>query len=181
MPSLTNDPPHLASVIWRLLVPIWITKRGRSATAMLIVELMDVIKRGRGLWRSAALVHLERMLRSRYGCFISRHATISPSCRFPHPVGIVIGEGAVVGERCVIYQHVTLGGRRIGDWQKGLYPTVGNDVVVFAGAALLGAISIGDGATIGANAVVLKDVPPGAAAVGVPARMIESPTESANA
>ena len=107
----------------------------------------------------------------RFGCYIHRKARIGSGLKLPHPVGIVIGEGVVIGERCTLYQHVTLGGRRIGDWRGGHYPTLGDDVVVFCGAAVLGALEIGDRATIGANSVVLDTVPPDSVAVGAPARV----------
>jgi serine O-acetyltransferase len=90
-----------------------------------------------------------------------------------HGMGVVIGETAVIGDDCTLYHGVTLGGT---SWQKGKrHPTLGNDVVVGAGAKVLGPIEIGDGARIGSNAVVLKPVPPGATVVGVPGRLVEPP------
>lgn len=115
-------------------------------------------------WASATI---ER----RYGCYISLRSRIGPGLKLPHPVGIVIGQGVIIGKRCTIYQHVTLGGRRIGDWRAGAYPVVGDDVTIFAGAAIVGAVSIGDRATIGANAAVLDNIPSEAVAVGVPAQI----------
>jgi serine O-acetyltransferase len=111
------------------------------------------------------------VIERRYGCYISRRAKIGPRLRLPHPVGIVIGDGVVIGNGCTIYQHVTLGGRRLGDWQHGRYPVVGNDVVLFAGAVIAGSIAIGHHSTVGANAVVLDDVPADSTAVGNPARV----------
>lgn len=88
-----------------------------------------------------------------------------------HGMGVVIGETAVIGDDCTLYHGVTLGGT---SWQKGKrHPTLGRDVVVGAGAKVLGPIEIGDGARIGSNAVVVKAVPPGATVVGVPGRAIE--------
>jgi len=88
-----------------------------------------------------------------------------------HGMGVVIGETAVIGNDCTLYHGVTLGGT---SWQKGKrHPTLGRDVVVGAGAKVLGPIEIGDGARIGSNAVVVKPVPPGATVVGVPGRAIE--------
>jgi serine O-acetyltransferase len=89
-----------------------------------------------------------------------------------HGMGVVIGETAVIGDDCTLYHGVTLGGT---SWQKGKrHPTLGNDVVVGAGAKVLGPIDIGNGARIGSNAVVVKSVPDGTTVVGVPGRLIES-------
>ncbi len=87
-----------------------------------------------------------------------------------HGMGVVIGETADIGDDVTLYHGVTLGGT---SWQAGKrHPTLGNDVVVGAGAKLLGPIRVGDGARIGSNAVVLKDVPEGATMVGIPARQV---------
>ena len=113
----------------------------------------------------------ERMAR-RFGVYVNPKAEFSTTMRMPHPVGIVIGEGVRIGERVSIYQNVTLGGARVGDWQAGNYPEVGDDTTIFAGAVIVGAVKIGRNAVIAANAVVTKDVPDYATAAGVPARVI---------
>jgi serine O-acetyltransferase len=87
----------------------------------------------------------------------------------PHPTGVVIHPGAVVGPNCMLMQQTTLGAAR-GN-RKGT-PTLGGHVDVGAGAKIIGAVTIGDHAIIGANAVVLIDVPAGATAAGVPARIV---------
>ncbi len=87
-----------------------------------------------------------------------------------HGMGVVIGETAEIGDDCTLYHGVTLGGTT---WNRGKrHPSLGNGVVIGAGAKLLGPINVGDRARIGSNAVVVKDVPPGATAVGIPARII---------
>jgi len=87
-----------------------------------------------------------------------------------HGMGVVIGETAEIGDDCTLYHGVTLGGTT---WEKGKrHPTLGNDVVIGAGAKVLGPIHIGDDVRIGSNAVVVKDVPPGATVVGVPGRVV---------
>ena len=97
-------------------------------------------------------------------------ATIGRRVFIDHGVGVVIGETAVVGNDVIIYQQVTLGGVRSSRDKR--HPTIGNNVVIGAGAKVLGNINIGDGAKIGANSVVVKDVPMLATAVGIPARVI---------
>ena len=92
---------------------------------------------------------------------------------FDHAMGVVIGETAEIGDGCTIYQGVTLGGTSLYKGSKR-HPTLGRDVVVSAGAKVLGGFLVGDGAKIGSNAVVIKPVPAGATAVGIPARIIPS-------
>lgn len=86
-------------------------------------------------------------------------------------MGVVIGEATIIGNRVTIYQGVTLGATgNEKQWKR--HPTIGNDVVIGSGAKVLGPINIGDNVKIGANAVVLQDVPSNATAVGIPARII---------
>ncbi len=112
---------------------------------------------------------MARRLQREFGCMVSPKAKIGPGLKLPHPNGIVIGEGVVIGERCTVFQQVTVGGARLGDWQRGAYPHIDDDVTLFAGAKLVGAISVGADVTVGANAVVTRDVPAGHVAVGIPA------------
>jgi serine O-acetyltransferase len=85
-----------------------------------------------------------------------------------HATGVVIGETAIVGDNVLIYQQVTLGGVSLSSGKR--HPTVEDNVIIGAGAKVLGNITIGRDAKIGANSVVIRDVPPGCTAVGVPAR-----------
>jgi serine O-acetyltransferase len=98
---------------------------------------------------------------------IGLEARIGSGLMLPHPNGVVIHEEARIGDDCMIMQQVTVG--MIGD---GEVPTIGNRVYVGAGAKIIGKLVVGDGARIGANSVVLSDVPAGATAVGVPARLV---------
>ena len=98
---------------------------------------------------------------------ISKHAKIYPDLKLPHPVGVVIHRNVTINQECMIMQLVT-----IGQLADGAVPSIGRGVYVGAGAKILGGITIGDHATIGANAVVLTDVPANATAVGVPARIL---------
>lgn len=94
----------------------------------------------------------------RYGCHISPATRFGSALRLPHPVGIVIGSGVRLGDNVTLYQHVTLG-RRNADLPG--CPVVENGVTIYAGAVLAGAVTIGEAAIIGANAVVVRDVAPG--------------------
>src|SRR3982751_4873415 len=124
----------------------------------------------RGGWRWLArwLAHLGRWLT---GIEIHPGATIGRRVFIDHGMGVVIGETAIIGDDCTLYHGVTLGGT---SWNKGKrHPTLANGVVIGAGAKVLGPITVGDGARVGSNAVVVKKVPPGATAIGIPARIIE--------
>lgn len=102
------------------------------------------------------------------GIEIHPGAVIGAFCFIDHGAGVVVGETTIIGNRVTLYQGVTLGGVSTNKVKR--HPTLGDDVVVGAGAKLLGPVMIGDGARIGANALVLKDVPAGETHVGVPAR-----------
>ena len=101
-------------------------------------------------------------------------AKIGPGLIIRHPNGIVVGSGTVIGENCTILQQVTLG-EKYGDGRDiyHKYPKIGNNVVISAGAKIIGGVHVGDNVTIGANAVVTKDIPNNSVAIGVPAKVIE--------
>lgn len=105
------------------------------------------------------------------GIEIHPGATIGRRFFIDHGMGVVIGETAEIGDDVTLYHGVTLGGT---SWKEGKrHPTLGNGVVIGAGAKVLGPITIGDGAKIGSNAVVVKNVPAGATAAGIPARILD--------
>ena len=127
-------------------------------------------------WFGRATSHIGRILT---GIEIHPGACIGRRVFIDHGMGVVIGETAEVGDDVTLYHGVTLGGT---SWNKGKrHPTLGNGVVIGAGAKILGPITVGNGAKIGANAVVVKDVPANAVVVGVPGRIVEnvSPEEAA--
>jgi serine O-acetyltransferase len=103
------------------------------------------------------------------GIEIHPGAAIGGSFFIDHGMGVVIGETAIIGDNVLIYQGVTLGGT--GKERGKRHPTIGNSVVIGAGAKVLGNITIGDNSYIGSNAVVIKDVPPNSTVVGVPGRI----------
>jgi serine O-acetyltransferase len=118
-------------------------------------------------WLARWLSHWSRWLT---GIEIHPGATIGRRVFIDHGMGVVIGETAEIGDDCTLYHGVTLGGT---SWNKGKrHPTLGRSVVVGTGAKILGPLLIGDHAKIGSNAVVVRDVPPGATAVGIPARIL---------
>lgn len=116
---------------------------------------------------------INHKLISKYGCYIGSKAKIGIGVKFPHPNGIVIGETTTIGQNCTIYQQVTFGGKNIGDAQNNNYPTIGNNVIIFAGAKLIGNIIIGDNVIIGANSVVNKSFPSNSVIGGVPAKLLK--------
>ncbi len=125
-------------------------------------------------WPARFLSHLARNVT---GIEIHPGATIGRRFFIDHGMGVVIGETAEVGDDVTLYHGVTLGGT---SWKEGKrHPTLGNGVVVGAGAKVLGPILVGDNAKIGSNAVVVKDVPVGATAVGVPARILDEARKAA--
>jgi serine O-acetyltransferase len=105
------------------------------------------------------------------GIEIHPGAVVGERVFFDHAMGVVVGETAEIGDGCTIYQGVTLGGTSLYKGAKR-HPTLGKNVVVSAGAKVLGGFVVGDNAKIGSNAVVIKPVPSGATAVGIPARII---------
>jgi serine O-acetyltransferase len=120
-------------------------------------------------WLARMNSHIGRWLT---GIEIHPGATIGRRVFIDHGMGVVIGETAEIGDDSTLYHGVTLGGTT---WKKGKrHPTLGKGVVIGAGAKILGPLTVGDGAKIGSNAVVVKDVPPGATAVGIPARILDS-------
>jgi serine O-acetyltransferase len=107
------------------------------------------------------------------GCEIQPKALIGPGLEIKHPCGIVIGAGAVIGRNLTILQNVTIG-ESLKPGDKNAYPIIGDDVTICAGAVVVGSVLIGKGSMIGANAVVLQNVPDFGVAVGVPARVVNS-------
>ncbi len=136
--------------------------------ARVIHRLANRLWHGGLKWPARFLSYLARALT---GIEIHPGATIGRRFFIDHGMGVVIGETAHIGDDVTLYHGVTLGGT---SWQQGKrHPTLGNGVVVGAGAKILGPIIVGAGAKIGSNAVVVKDVPAGATAAGIPARILD--------
>lgn len=105
-----------------------------------------------------------------HGIEISPLAKVGSNFRLAHTVGTVIGDGAIIGDNVTIYQNVTLGSKLYDKELK--YPTLGNGVSIYPGSIIIGDIKVGDNAVIGANSVVLRDVPSGAVVAGSPAKIV---------
>ncbi|HYF60829.1 MAG TPA: serine O-acetyltransferase, partial [Burkholderiaceae bacterium] len=132
------------------------------------------------LWRSGLrtparfVSHVARFLT---GIEIHPGATIGRRVFIDHGMGVVVGETAEIGDDCTIYQGVTLGGTSLARGAKR-HPTLEAGVVIGAGAKVLGGFTVGAGARVGSNSVVVKTVPPGATAVGIPARIVGDGVEA---
>ncbi len=136
--------------------------------ALLMHRFSHWLWKARFYWLGRVFSHIGRGLT---GIEIHPGATIGHRVFIDHGMGVVIGETAVIGNDCTLYHGVTLGGT---SWNKGKrHPTLQQGVVIGAGAKVLGPITIGKNAKIGSNAVVVKDVPDNATAVGIPARILE--------
>jgi serine O-acetyltransferase len=141
---------------------------------LLVHRLSHWLWHARLRWLARFTSHLGRWLT---GIEIHPGATIGRRVFIDHGMGVVIGETAVIGDDCTLYHGVTLGGT---SWSKGKrHPTLLRGVVIGAGAKVLGPITLGEGAKVGSNAVVVRDVPPGATAVGIPARIVEAGRDTA--
>ncbi len=110
---------------------------------------------------------IRNKLHKKYNIIIGDECKIGINLLFPHPQNIIIGFNVEIGSNCTIYQDVTIGQNR------GRYPKIGNNVIIYPGAKIIGNITIGDNSVIGANAVVTKDVPSGSIVAGIPAKIIK--------
>ena len=136
--------------------------------ALLMHRLSHWLWQAHLYWLARFMSHIGRFFT---GIEIHPGATIGHRVFIDHGMGVVVGETAIIGDDCTLYHGVTLGGT---SWNKGKrHPTLEAGVVIGAGAKVLGPITIGAGAKIGSNAVVVKDVPANATAVGIPARILE--------
>ncbi|QJW98071.1 serine O-acetyltransferase [Frigoriglobus tundricola] len=147
---------------WPAVVKVLLTD---GTPAMIWYRLMQCARR----WRLAPLeMCFNRLNTICCGCVIGRGAEFGPGFVLVHALGVVINGNVRGGSGVKIEHQVTIGA------EKRQSPVIGNDVFLGAGAKIIGAVRIGDGAKIGANAVVISDIPAGATAVGVPARVVRS-------
>ncbi len=136
--------------------------------ALMMHRMAHALWNSRLKWLARFVSYFSRMIT---GIEIHPGARIGRRFFIDHGMGVVVGETAVIGDDCTLYHGVTLGGTT---WEKGKrHPTLGNNVVVGAGAKVLGPINIGDSARIGSNAVVVKAVPAEGTVVGIPGRLVK--------
>ena len=152
---------------WWTALPRGLSRPGLWAT--LVVRAQQRLH-ARGHRRAAALLRGVGVVT--VGIDVDAGAQIGPGVWFEHPVGVVIGNGVVVGSGATLAQGVTLGVRQSLATSAADFPVLGDDVFVGARAAVLGAVTVGDGAVVAAHSLVLDDVAPGATVVGVPARPV---------
>jgi serine O-acetyltransferase len=144
------------------------------------VHALALHRLSHGLWAAGLRVFarfVSNLGRFATGIEIHPGATIGRRVFIDHGMGVVIGETAEIGDDCTIYQGVTLGGTSLHRGAKR-HPTLEPGVVVGAGAKVLGGFTVGAGARVGSNSVVVKTVPPGATAVGIPARIISDEVDA---
>ena len=142
--------------------------------ALLFYRVANALWRHNWYLLGRVISHIGRFLT---GIEIHPGATIGRGVFIDHGMGVVIGETAELSDNVTLYQGVTLGGTRLHEGKR--HPTLEEDVIVGAGAKVLGPLKIGSGARIGSNSVVVKDVPAGATVVGVPAKAVHGGAKTA--
>jgi serine O-acetyltransferase len=176
--SLLSEPSKPHAGLWAQLREDWVahgrdwTRAGFRAVAVYRFGVWRMRIRPKVLRAPFSVLYrtLFRHVRNHYGIELPFTARLGRRVVIEHQCCIVIHGNCVIGDDCIIRQGCTLGNRDLDRPDDA--PTLGHRVNVGAGAKILGAVKVGDGAAIGANAVVLTDVPAGAVAVGVPARMV---------
>lgn len=141
-----------------------------SVHAMIIYRISHAFYNKRMFFIARLISQIGRFLT---GIEIHPGATIGKGILIDHGMGVVIGETSIIGDRVIIYQGATIGATG-NETEFKRHPTLGNDIVVGSGAKILGPVNIGDNCKIGANSVVLEDVPSNCTAVGIPAKIIRN-------
>lgn len=147
--------------------PMAVLLFNRGFHALLFYRVSNILHRSK---LSVISMILTRIIHILYAIDISYKSTISGGVQIIHGVGLVIGEGCKIGSGCTLYHNVTLG---IRDSCRDGFPIIEKNSTICTGAVLLGKIIVGEGSVIGANAVVLKDIPSKSVAVGNPARVLK--------
>lgn len=122
---------------------------------------------------SGLIKKIKKIIKVKLSCSIPNiKYLIRQKCLLPHPVGITIHKDCIIGKNCVIFQNVTIGLGKYNEERGSDIPSIGNNVTIYPNSVIIGGISIGDGSIIGANSVVLHDVPGGTTVAGNPAHII---------
>lgn len=119
---------------------------------------------------------LRKQLFLKYGNTIGINVKVKGKVIFPHPHNLVIGNSVIIGQNCIIYQNVTIGKKGtfyLDDGTENDYPIIGDNVIIYAGAVIIGKVVIGNNVVIGANAVVTSDIPDNSIVGGIPAKIIK--------
>jgi serine O-acetyltransferase len=127
------------------------------------------LARRRNFFFNLFILYLKKRQLTKYACDISYDAIIGTNIKFPHPIGIVIGLGAVVETNVKIFQGVTIGSKGA---EEKVYPHIKSNVKIFSGAQILGGVTVGENSRIGAFSLVIKNVPSTSTAVGIPAKIL---------
>jgi Serine acetyltransferase len=153
---------------WKMLC---LSLRETRVMAVVLLRISQLLAQKRILWRLAPYIKTLNEILTGFDCNI--HAVIGEGFFVAHTNGIVIGEGVVLGKKVIVYNGVTFGARGRGsNEKKRRFPIIEDEVIVYTGAKVIGPIVVGKGAVVGANTVVLNDIPPGSVAVGVPAKIL---------
>jgi serine O-acetyltransferase len=168
--AIAHIPPEERSMSWakQILIGLKICLFSSGFHLSLLYRLSYTVRAHFGIVGKIVSQFLFWWMRHWYMCSIASTAKIHGGVIFPHPQGIVIGAEAVIGARTWIFQNVTIGG---SPGKNGL-PTIGNDCRIFTGAVIVGPIEIGEGVTIGANAVVTKSIPAHILVKSLPTAMV---------
>ncbi|AVD35237.1 serine O-acetyltransferase EpsC [Clostridioides difficile] len=157
---MKNDPAARSKIEVFLLYP--------SVHAMIMHRMAHALYKKKKLFTARLISQISRFMT---GIEIHPGAKMGEGILIDHGMGVVIGETAEVGNRVTIYQGATLGATGKDTGKR--HPTVGDDVLIGAGTKILGPLNIGSNSKIGANSVVVKDVPNGATVVGIPAKIVK--------
>lgn len=157
----------------------WRANAGAAKSQVILVAFRQAHRwheAPRRIWHPAAIAVYTFMVNWILGVELPPETQVGPALRLLHPQAIVINRETRIGARCIIRASTTLGNVGLAGTSEAQCPWVGDDVEFGVGAIVIGPVQIGHGARIGAGAVVVKDVPPGAVAVGNPARLVPAST-----
>ena len=167
-----SEAKNIKNPIKKLWHRYLLRKLKPSTRIIYMIRKMQYHFNSKNSFRRLYALYLHNKIWKESSCYISPLAFIGKGLRLPHPVGIVIGGAAKIGSNVSIYQHVTIGSRRKGDYDKGKQPILEDGVICFSNCQILGDITIGKDSVIGAGAVVLSNVPANSVSVGVPSNVL---------